>query len=135
MCIRHLLVPILLLGYSLHAAELTGERAAAGAVCPTPEEAQKKMTVPPGYAVKCFAHEPMVQNPVGMTWDSRGRLWVVELYEYPEGTPLPIEKRPFGGEAKDGDYHPVPAKCQAKDNPLEHDHDTHPNIPSDRVII
>ena len=59
----------------------------------------------------------MVQNPVGMTWDSRGRLWVVELYEYPEGTPLPIEKRPFGGEATDGDYHPVPAKCQAKDNP------------------
>ncbi|MEY4484255.1 MAG: hypothetical protein RL693_1707 [Verrucomicrobiota bacterium] len=135
MRIRHLLAPILLLGYTLYAAELAGERQAAGAVCPTPEEAQKKMTVPPGYAVKCFAHEPMVKNPVGMTWDSRGRLWVVELYEYPEGTPLPVEKRPFGGEATDGAYHPVPAKCKSMDNPLEHEHDTHPNIPSDRVII
>lgn len=132
---RLLIAPLLLLGYTLHAAELSGERQAAGAVCPTPAEAQKKMTVPPGYAVKCFAHEPMVQNPVGMTWDSRGRLWVVELYEYPEGTPLPVEKRPFGGEAKDGNYRPVPARCQAKDNPLEYKHDAPSDIPRDRVLI
>ena len=26
-------------------------------------------------------------NPVAMTWDERGRLWVLELYEYPEGAP------------------------------------------------
>ncbi len=93
------------------------------------------MTVPPGYEVRCFAHEPMVQNPVAMTWDHRGRLWIVEAYEYPEGTPLPVEKRPFGGEAKDSFYQAVPPKCQAKDNPTEHDHDSHPGIPRDRVII
>ena len=115
--------------------ELEGERAAAQTVCPSPEEARAKMTVPPGYEVRCFAHEPMVQNPVAMTWDHRGRLWVVELYEYPEGTPLPVEKRPFGGEATNSDYHAVPEKCKAKDNPLEHEHDSHPNIPRDRVII
>jgi hypothetical protein len=65
------------------------------------------MSVPEGYEVRCFAHEPMVQNPVAMTWDHRGRLWVVEAYEYPEGSPHPA---PFGGEAKDDQYHP-PASC------------------------
>src|SRR5262245_33442512 len=64
--------------------ELEGERAAAKSECPSPEEARAKMSVPEGYEVRCFAHEPMVQNPVAMTWDHRGRLWVVELYEYPE---------------------------------------------------
>lgn len=69
--------------------EIGGERAPASSICPTPEEARAKMSVPEGYEVRCFAHEPMVQNPVAMTWDHRGRLWVVEAYEYPEGSELP----------------------------------------------
>ncbi len=101
--------------------ELEGERAAASAVCPTPEEARAKMSVPEGYEVRCFAHEPMVQNPVAMTWDHRGRLWIVEAYEYPLGTPLPEDQRPFGGEAKDDKYHPMPKLGE--------------KIPRDRVII
>lgn len=112
--------------------ELEGERAAAQSVCPTPEEAQKKMSVPPGYEVHCFAHEPMVQNPVAMTWDHRGRLWVVEAYEYPEGTPLPIEKRPFGCEAKDSSYKPVPARCKGDQPGVA---GTLEPIPRDRVLI
>lgn len=104
----------------LHAAgkEITGERAAATTICPTPEEAQAKMSVPEGYEVRCFAHEPMVQNPVAMTWDHRGRLWVVEAYEYPEGSPHPA---PYGGEAKDDQYHPIPPAAD--------------KIPRDRVVI
>jgi len=91
--------------------ELTGTYLPADTTCPPPEEARAKMTVPEGYRVECFAHEPMVQNPVAMTWDTRGRLWVVEAYEYPNGTELPVEKRPFGQEAKDDQYHPVPPQC------------------------
>lgn len=98
--------------------EITGERAAATTACPTPEEARAKMSVPEGYEVRCFAHEPMVKNPVAMTWDHRGRLWVVEAYEYPEGSPHPA---PFGGEAKNDDYHPMPSKADKQ--------------PRDRVII
>lgn len=98
--------------------EMTGERAAATTVCPSPEEARAKMSVPEGYEVRCFAHEPMVQNPVAMTWDHRGRLWVVEAYEYPNGSPHPA---PFGAEAKDDQYHPLPKLGDA--------------IPRDRVII
>ena len=104
----------------IHAAgkEVEGERKAAQTACPTPEEARAKMTVPEGYEVRCFAHEPMVQNPVAMTWDHRGRLWVVEAYEYPNGSDHPA---PFGGEARDDQYHPIP-KLGDK-------------IPRDRVII
>jgi|UniRef100_UPI00378489A2 putative membrane-bound dehydrogenase-like protein len=98
--------------------EIEGERKAAQTACPTPEEARAKMSVPEGYEVRCFAHEPMVQNPVAMTWDHRGRLWVVEAYEYPEGSPHPA---PFGSEAKDDQYHPLPK--------------TGDKIPRDRVII
>ncbi len=50
-----------------------------------PEEAAKKMTLPEGFEARIFAYEPQVVNPVAMTWDERGRLWVVELYEYPLG--------------------------------------------------
>lgn len=50
-----------------------------------PEETRQKIQVPPGFEVRLFASEPMVVNPVAMTWDERGRLWVVELYEYPKG--------------------------------------------------
>src|SRR5438067_1372276 len=52
-----------------------------------PADAQKKFVVPEGFEVRLFAAEPDVVNPVAMTWDERGRLWVVELYEYPLGAP------------------------------------------------
>ena len=104
---------------SAFAVELEGTRAAATTACPSPEEAQKLMAVPDGYEVRCFAHEPMIINPVAMSWDNRGRLWVVEAYEYPEGTKL--ANPPFSGEAKDDQYHPMP-KLDARH-------------PMDRVVI
>ncbi len=52
-----------------------------------PLDTQKKFKVPKGFEVRLFASEPEVVNPVAMTWDARGRLWVVELYEYPKGAP------------------------------------------------
>jgi putative membrane-bound dehydrogenase-like protein len=50
-----------------------------------PEDAATKFSVPEGFEVRIFAYEPDVINPVGMSWDERGRLWVAELYEYPLG--------------------------------------------------
>lgn len=52
-----------------------------------PAEAQKRFVVPDGFEVRLFAAEPDVINPVAMTWDERGRLWVLELHEYPSGAP------------------------------------------------
>ena len=52
-----------------------------------PAQAQKAFALPTGFEARLFAAEPDVVNPVAMTWDTRGRLWVVELYEYPLGAP------------------------------------------------
>jgi putative membrane-bound dehydrogenase-like protein len=48
-----------------------------------PEKAAKVMTVPEGFEVKLFAGEPDVRQPIAMTLDDRGRIWVAEAYCYP----------------------------------------------------
>src|SRR5215470_16828216 len=53
----------------------------------TPEESVKRLKVLPGWEVRVFAAEPDVINPVAFTVDERGRLWVVECFEYPRRTP------------------------------------------------
>src|SRR5262245_1535 len=65
--------------------QLTGVYSPAKTPALPPAEAQKAFTLPPGFEARLFAAEPDVINPVAMTWDERGRLWVVELYEYPKG--------------------------------------------------
>jgi putative heme-binding domain-containing protein len=52
-------------------------------------EAARTMTVPPGFTVEVVAAEPDIVNPVAMTFDERGRIWVTESIEYP--------RRPAGG--------------------------------------
>ena len=47
-------------------------------------EAAAGFEVPDGFEVKVFASEPEVQNPIAMTWDSKGRLWVAENFTYAE---------------------------------------------------
>src|SRR4051812_44061589 len=55
------------------------------AVLLSPQEALSKLKLPPGFKATVFAAEPDVQNPIGMGWDGRGRLWVAENYTYAEG--------------------------------------------------
>lgn len=50
----------------------------------SPQDALKMLHVPPGFKATLFAAEPDVQNPVGMAWDARGRMWVAENYTYAE---------------------------------------------------
>ena len=49
-----------------------------------PTEALKAITVPEGFRVQLAAAEPMVQQPIDMAWDARGRLWIAECYTYAE---------------------------------------------------
>ena len=49
-----------------------------------PAEALKAIAVPRGFRVQLAAAEPMVQQPIDMAWDTRGRLWVAECYTYAE---------------------------------------------------
>ena len=41
-------------------------------------EAQAKMTVPEGFRVELVASEPDIVNPIAMTFDDRGRIFVTE---------------------------------------------------------
>lgn len=52
----------------------------------SPQEAIKKMTVPPGFTVELVASEPDLINPVAMTFDERGRIWIAESVEYPRSS-------------------------------------------------
>jgi len=51
------------------------------------EESLAKMKVADEFEVKLFASEPQVVNPVAFTIDEKGRIWVVECFEYPKRTP------------------------------------------------
>ncbi len=51
----------------------------------SPEESLKKIHVPEGFEVELVAAEPLVLDPVAFDWDERGRLWVVEMADYPLG--------------------------------------------------
>ena len=50
----------------------------------TPGEALAAITPPEGFHVTLFAAEPDVNQPIAITTDDRGRLWVVENYTYAE---------------------------------------------------
>ena len=52
-----------------------------------PAEAARAMTVPKGFQVQLAAGEPQVHQPVAMTLDARGRLWIAEAHTYPIRAP------------------------------------------------
>jgi putative heme-binding domain-containing protein len=49
----------------------------------SPTEALKHFKVPAGLAVDLIAHEPVVRQPLYLTFDERGRMWVVQYRQYP----------------------------------------------------
>ena len=60
----------------------------------SPQDSLKLAQLPPGFDIQLFAAEPMVINPIAINWDERGRLWVVEAYDYPHkiGTEDPQDR-------------------------------------------
>ncbi|GEO07793.1 PVC-type heme-binding CxxCH protein [Segetibacter aerophilus] len=49
----------------------------------SPENSMKLTQVPVDFEVKLFASEPDITNPIAMSWDEKGRLWIVESVDYP----------------------------------------------------
>src|SRR5262245_1271506 len=68
-----------------------------------PAEAIKKMKVPEGFTVELVASEPDIVNPVAMTFDERGRIWITESLEYPRSSPGPGRDRIKVVESTKGD--------------------------------
>jgi putative membrane-bound dehydrogenase-like protein len=49
----------------------------------SPQEALKKMRVAEGFEVKLVASEPNIRQPITISFDERGRMWVVQYLQYP----------------------------------------------------
>ena len=45
----------------------------------SPAESIKKIQLPPGYSIELVASEPMIQDPVALTWDGNGAMYVVQM--------------------------------------------------------
>ncbi|HZO85989.1 MAG TPA: PVC-type heme-binding CxxCH protein, partial [Verrucomicrobiae bacterium] len=61
----------------------------------SPKESLKAMKVRPGFRVELVAHEPQVTAPIAFDWSADGKLWVVEMNDYPLG----VNGKP-GGKVK-----------------------------------
>jgi mono/diheme cytochrome c family protein len=48
----------------------------------SPEQALAAFKIAPGFEIELVAAEPLVEDPVAMSWDEYGRLYVVELRGY-----------------------------------------------------
>lgn len=49
----------------------------------SPEDAVRRMKVPPGFQVQLVASEPQVRQPIFVKFDDRGRLWTIQYLQYP----------------------------------------------------
>src|SRR5262245_19700711 len=49
----------------------------------TPDEAAQRMQLPEGFSVKVVATEPMIRQPLSISFDERGRMWVLQYLQYP----------------------------------------------------
>ncbi|WP_395736719.1 PVC-type heme-binding CxxCH protein [Prosthecobacter sp.] len=70
------------------------------------EEVARTMQLPKGFKAVVFAAEPDVQQPIAMSWDAKGRLWVAENYTYAENPmrwDTKLRDRVIILEDKDGD--------------------------------
>ncbi len=50
-----------------------------------PAESLAAITVPAGLEVELVAAEPQVMDPIDIAWGADGRMWVVEMADYPSG--------------------------------------------------
>ncbi|MEM8735481.1 MAG: hypothetical protein AAGG44_14705, partial [Planctomycetota bacterium] len=52
-----------------------------------PQESLDSFTSKPGVAIDLVAAEPTISQPLHLSWDSRGRMWVVQYrqYQFPAG--------------------------------------------------
>lgn len=72
---------------------------------PRPEELPKHLEVHPEFEISLVASEPLINNPMNIDWDEKGRLWVVETPEYPNGLrQANVESWMDSGSVKPGEY-------------------------------
>ena len=71
----------------------------------TPADTVKSFDLSPGFTAGPVAGEPLINKPIAMDWDARGRLWIAETPEYPNGRrPAIAEPWRETGVLKPGNY-------------------------------
>ena len=74
-----------------------------------PEEALKTFRIDEDFELQVVASDPAIQNPVSLTFDGDGRMWVVEMRGYMPNVEAEGEEEPVGRISilsdKDGDGH------------------------------
>ena len=50
-----------------------------------PQQSLRSLRVRPGFQIQLVAAEPLVMDPVALDWGADGKLWVVEMADYPLG--------------------------------------------------
>jgi putative membrane-bound dehydrogenase-like protein len=63
----------------------------------SPEQALASFRLPPGFKIELLASEPLITDPAAFDWGPDGKLWVVEMRDYPIG--MDGEGKP-GGEVR-----------------------------------
>ena len=60
----------------------------------SPEESLKRFSLPKGYHLELVANEPMVKEPVAITWDGNARMYVAEMLTYMQDADATGERLP-----------------------------------------
>jgi putative membrane-bound dehydrogenase-like protein len=71
--------------YAAAGVDTAAQRPGLASLPRSPEEGLKSIRVPEGFTVDLVAAEPLLLDPVAFDWDTQGRLWVVEMSDYPLG--------------------------------------------------
>ena len=62
----------------------------------SPADAMKSFEIAPGFNIKPFATEPMIEKPVALDYDPAGRLWICEMIGYMLDIDGTEEDKPMG---------------------------------------
>jgi putative membrane-bound dehydrogenase-like protein len=88
----------------------------------SPQETVNRFKVAEGFEVTLAAAEPAMTNPIAFTFDERGRLWIVECFEYPKRTPrgkAPRDRiKVLESTKQDGVFDKVTIFAEGKDFPV-----------------
>lgn len=80
--------------------------------CPSPKGIVKDLEVHPEFDLSLVAAEPLINKPMNIDWDEKGRLWVVETPEYPNGLRQSnVDAWKDSGSVKPGQYERKPLDC------------------------
>src|SRR5271165_5841866 len=104
-----ILLSIIALAFALHLVDAHSDQGKSAIVTPplSPRDEMATFKFAPGYRVELVAAEPLVHDPVALTFDPDGRIWVVEMRGFMPDVDGSGEKNPVGTvsvlEDTDGD--------------------------------